>query len=192
MRVLLIGPPGSGKGTQGQRLAAKYGISYLSSGELLRAEVAAETPLGRRVAADLAAGDLVPDDVMLAVLHEPLETALQSGGYILDGFPRTTAQAQRLDLYAAQLGGTPEIALWFDVNQAELLRRMRSRAVIERRVDDTDAVARHRFEVYDAATAPLIDYYRAAGTLHRIDAAQPVDVVAADVLDAVAPFVGVR
>jgi adenylate kinase len=188
MRVLLIGPPASGKGTQGRRVAARYDVTYLSSGELLRAEVAAGTDLGRRVADDLAAGDLVPDSLMLEVLREPLEEALVSGGYVLDGFPRNVAQARELTAYAAKFGGAPDVAVWFDVEDAELLRRTRSRAVAEGRVDDVDAVARHRIDVYAAATAPLIAHYRAQGLLIRIDAAAPVDEVTVTVLEALEPF----
>jgi adenylate kinase len=188
VHVLLIGPPASGKGTQGRRIAARYGVTYLSSGEILRKEVAAGTELGRRVADDLAAGDLVPDELMLEVLRAPLQAALTSGGYVLDGFPRNVAQARELSAYAAELGGAPDAAVWFDVEDAELLRRTRSRAVAEGRVDDVDAVARHRIDVYAAATAPLIDHYRGQGLLIRIDAAKPVDEVTDVVLAALEPF----
>lgn len=188
MRVLLIGPPASGKGTQGRRAAAHFSVTYLSSGELLRAQVAAGTELGRRVADDLAAGDLVPDDLMLEVLRAPLDVALTSGGYVLDGFPRNVAQARELTAFAAKLGGAPEVAIWFDVEDSELLRRTRSRALSEGRVDDVDAVARHRIDVYVAATAPLIDHYRAQDLLIRVDAAQPVDDVTAVVLEALQQF----
>jgi adenylate kinase len=188
VRVLLIGPPASGKGTQGRRIAAHFSVTYLSSGELLRAQVAAGTELGQRVADDLAAGDLVPDDLMLEVLRTPLDDALTSGGYVLDGFPRNVAQARELTAFAAKLGGAPQVAIWFDVEDAELLRRTRSRALSEGRVDDADAVARHRIDVYVAATAPLIDHYRAQGLLVHVDAAQSVDEVTAVVLDALQPF----
>jgi adenylate kinase len=188
MRVLLIGPPASGKGTQGRRVTARFGVPYLSSGELLRAEVAAGTVLGRQVADDLAAGDLVPDDIILEVLREPLTSAMTAGGYVLDGFPRNVTQAEELTVFAGKLGGVPEVAIWFDVEDAELLRRTRSRALSERRVDDVDAVARHRIDVYAAATAPLIDHYRAQGLLIRIDAASPVDEVTAAVFTALEPF----
>jgi adenylate kinase len=188
VRVLLIGPPASGKGTQGRRIAERFGVTYLSSGELLRAEVTAGTELGRRVADDLANGDLVPDDVILGVLREPLAAALTSGGYVLDGFPRTVAQARALDTTAAELGGAPEVAAWFDVTDSELLRRTHSRASIEGRTDDTAGVARHRIDVYNAATAPLIEYYRNAGLLIHIDAARDIDEVTADVLSALEPF----
>ena len=184
MHVLLIGPPAAGKGTQGRRIAARFAVTYLSSGELLRTEVAAGTALGQQVAADLAAGDLVPDELMLEVLRAPLEAALTSGGYVLDGFPRNVAQALELAAYAAQMGGTPDAVVWFDVEHDELLRRTRSRALAEGRVDDADAVARHRIDVYTAATAPLIDHYRAQHLLIRIDAAKPVDEVTAIVLTA--------
>jgi adenylate kinase len=188
VRVLLIGPPGSGKGTQGRRIAAHFDVPYLSSGELLRAEVEAGSVLGERVADDLAAGDLVPDDVILEALREPLEAALRSGGYVLDGFPRNVAQARELSSYAADFGGEPEVVVWFDVGDAELLRRTRARALAEGRVDDVDAVARHRIDVYNAATAPLIDHYRQDGRLVRIDASPPVDEVTSSVLAALEPF----
>lgn len=188
MHVLLIGPPASGKGTQGRRIAARFAVTYLSSGELLRKEVAAGTPRGHEVAADLAAGDLVPDELMLEVLRAPLEAALTSGGYVLDGFPRNVTQALELAAYAAQMGGTPDAAVWFDVEDAELLRRTRGRALAEGRVDDVDEVARHRIEVYAAATAPLIDHYRAQHLLIRIDASKPVDEVTAVILAALEPF----
>jgi adenylate kinase len=188
VHVLLIGPPASGKGTQGRRIAARYGVTYLSSGEILRKEVAASTELGRRVADDLAAGDLVPDELMLEILRAPLQAALTSGGYVLDGFPRNVAQARELSAYAAELGGAPDAAVWFDVEDAELLRRTRSRALAEGRVDDVDAVARHRIDVYAAATAPLIDHYRGQELLIRIDAARPVDEVTDVVLAALEPF----
>ena len=136
----------------------------------------------------MAAGDLVPDDLMLEVLRAPLEAALTSGGYVLDGFPRNVAQALELAAYAAELGGIPDAAVWFDVEDAELLRRTRSRALAEGRVDDVDAVARHRIEVYVAATAPLIDHYRAQHLLIRVDAAKPVDEVTETVLTALEPF----
>jgi adenylate kinase len=188
VRVLLIGPPASGKGTQGRRIASTFGVPYLSSGELLRAQVAAGTSLGERVAADLAAGDLVPDDVMLEALRDPLHEALISGGYVLDGFPRNLAQALHLTTYATEFGGAPEVAVWFDVADAELLQRTRNRAIAEGRVDDVDAVARHRIDVYNAATAPLVDHYRELGLLIRVDAARPVDDVTATVLKELRPF----
>ncbi len=188
VRVLLIGPPASGKGTQGRRIASTFGVPYLSSGELLRAQVAAGTSLGERVAADLAAGDLVPDDVMLEALRDPLHEALISGGYVLDGFPRNLAQALHLTTYATEFGGAPEVAVWFDVADAELMQRTRNRAIAEGRVDDVDAVARHRIDVYNAATAPLVDHYRELGLLIRVDAARPVDDVTATVLKELRPF----
>jgi adenylate kinase len=188
VRVLLIGPPGSGKGTQGHQIAEQFGVSYLSSGEVLRAQVVADTAIGRRVARDLAGGDLVPDDVMLEALREPLSEALTSGGYVLDGFPRKVSQAEELQQHAARLGGEPQAVLWFDVEDAELLRRTRARAAHEGRNDDTDVVARHRIDVYRLATEPLIQYYRDKQLLIRIDAAQPVQDVTDAVNAALGPF----
>ncbi len=190
MRVLFIGPPGSGKGTQGRRIADRFHVVYLSSGEMLRAEVAAGTTLGRKVALDLANGDLVPDDVMLELLRDPLERALASGGYVLDGFPRNVTQAGQLDAWAAEIGASPQAACWFDVEEEELLRRTRSRARIEGRGDDKEPVTRHRIEVYLQETAPLVAYYRDAGIVIRVDAARDVDAVTAQLLaelDGLAP-----
>jgi adenylate kinase len=190
VRVLLIGPPGSGKGTQGHQIAEHFAVSYLSSGEVLRAQVAAGTELGRRVAHDLAGGDLVPDDVIFEALREPLSEALTSGGYVLDGFPRTVSQAEELQQYAARLGGAPQAVVWFDVEENELLRRTSTRAEREGRNDDIDAVARHRIDVYRLATEPLIQYYLAKDLLVRIDAAKSVDIVSDAINAALAPFAG--
>jgi adenylate kinase len=191
VRVLLIGPPGSGKGTQGHLIAEHFGVSYLSSGEVLRAQVAAGTELGRQVERDLAGGDLVPDEVMLEALRAPLSDALTSGGYVLDGFPRKVSQAEELQQWAARLGGAPQMVLWFDVEETELLRRTRARAEREGRNDDLDVVARHRIEVYRQATEPLIQYYREMGLLVRIDASLPVDRVTDAVHAALGPFAAV-
>jgi adenylate kinase len=191
VRILLIGPPASGKGTQGRRLASRCDVAYLSSGELLRAQAEAGTALGRRVAAALARGDLVPDEVILDVLEAPLRAAVAGGGYVLDGFPRTVAQAAALDAATAAIGGAPQVAAWFDVADDELARRTRHRAGLEHRSDDVEAVARHRLEVYRRATAPLLDYYRNRGLLVRIDAGGPVEAVEADLVAALAVF-GVR
>ncbi len=188
MRVLLIGPPASGKGTQGRRIAEHFSVSYLSSGEVLRAQVAADTELGRRVARNLADGDLVADDVMLEALRDPLSSALTSGGYVLDGFPRKVSQARELQDYASRLGGAPQAVVWFDVEENELLRRTRARAEREQRNDDIDLVARHRIEVYRHETEPLIEHYRAQGLLVRVEAAEPVESVTATVYAALAPF----
>lgn len=191
MRVLLIGPPASGKGTQGRRLAARFGVRYLSSGDLLRAQVAAGTAVGRRVEADLATGELVSDELILAALAEPLRDALAGGGYVLDGFPRTLAQAKALEIAATPLGGQPQLAAWFDVADDELARRTRSRADLEHRTDDVAAVAHHRIEVYRTVTAPVLEFYRGRGILVRIDAGQPVEAVEADLVAALDAF-GVR
>jgi adenylate kinase len=186
VRVLLIGPPASGKGTQGRRLAARFGVSYLSSGDLLRAQVASGTRLGRQLEASLARGDLVPDDVILQVLEAPLAAALAGDGYVLDGFPRTVDQAVALENTLTAGGGRPQVAVWFDVADDELARRIRRRAELEGRSDDDAAVARHRLTVYRRETEPLLDYYRDRAMLLRIDAGRPVDAVAADLVAALA------
>lgn len=185
VRVLMVGPPASGKGTQGRLIAEHYGVPYLSSGEMLRAEVEAGTELGRRVAGLVHAGDLVPDDVMLDLFRDRFTAAVRSGGCVLDGFPRTLAQARAAHDIASTVGAAATAVIFLDVPDEELARRMRHRAVAENRADDTDSVLRHRIAVYREQTAPLLDYYGERGVLVRIDAARPLPEVTADVLAAI-------
>ena len=183
MRLLLLAPPGAGKGTQGDRLAEHFGVRHLSTGDLLRAEVAADTDLGRSVADALATGDLVPDDVMADVLREPLIQAAEAGGYILDGFPRTLSQAHQAYELARDLGITVHAVLALEAPEDVLRERLLGRASTGGRADDTDAVITHRLEVYAAQTRPLLAYYAGRGVLKRIDATPPPDEVFAAILE---------
>jgi adenylate kinase len=177
MRLLLIGAPGSGKGTQAKRLAAHYGITHIASGDLLRKEMAAETDIGRTAGRYVTAGDLVPDNVVMDMLRGHVEQAGRGNGYILDGFPRTVAQAQAAYLVARSLDVAVQIALYLEVPREELLRRMHERAAAEGRVDDTDGVMLHRLDVFDELTAPLLEYYARRETLLCVPADRPVDEV---------------
>jgi adenylate kinase len=188
MRVLLLAPPGAGKGTQAARLAAHHGIVTISSGELLRAHIAAGTPIGRSVAASLAAGDLVADELVLAVLAVPVVSAGLDGGYVLDGFPRTVAQAEVGHRLLGPLGLAFQAAVTLDVDRAELARRLAARA--EGRPDDDPAVVAHRMDVYDEQTAPLLDHYAARGILVHVDGEGDPDDVSARLEAALAPLVG--
>jgi adenylate kinase len=184
MRIVLLGPPGSGKGTQAALLAEALGIPAVSTGELFRAHVESGTELGRRAAAFAAAGDLVPDDVTLAMVAERLGRPDCRGGYLLDGFPRTIGQAERLRDALAARGTGLDAVLELVVDDDELLRRMAGRRVLVdgawvTRADDRPETVRHRLEVYREQTAPLVDFYAAEGLLRRVDAHGEVAAVAA-------------
>lgn len=186
MRILMLAPPGAGKGTQATRLAEKYDIEHLSSGEILRAEVEAGTALGDQVREAVDQGDLVPDDVILRLVSSRLVTAATNGGYVLDGFPRTLAQAHAIfDQVLANPGWQLERVIHLEVPRDELHRRRQARAEAEGRADDTATVFEHRLDVYDRQTAPLIDYYRGRGLLIAIDGSGTPDEVAEQIFAAV-------
>jgi len=173
----MVAAPGGGKGTQGERLAADYGIQHVSSGEVLRAEAQAGTPVGREVAAYQRRGDLVPDEIVFDLLTPVVSAAAAKGGYILDGFPRTLPQAitaadlgQRLDL-------TLDAAVYLNVPEPVPLQRLLARA----RADDTAEVIKHRLAVFAETTSPLIDYYRDRGILVEVDGDQPPESITADI-----------
>ncbi len=182
MNVLLIGPPGSGKGTQGDRLAQELGLAHISSGDLLRDEVRAGTAIGRRVEAIMRSGDLVPDIVILALLLRPIIEASDGPGYLLDGFPRSVEQAETVRYAADQAGVGPDAVIYLDVPREELVRRILDRAEHEGRADDNPETVRARLKVFDAATMPLVEHYRERGLLHVIDANKDADEVTADIL----------
>lgn len=174
MRVVLLGPPGCGKGTQAQRLCAREGAVHLSTGDLLRAAVAAGSDLGRRAAPIMAAGRLVPDDLVVGLVRERLEAPDAARGFLLDGFPRTLAQADALD---AALGAPRAVqaVVYYRVADDVIVRRSLARG----RADDTEPVLRERLRVYRAQTEPLVARYRAAGVLAEVDASGSVDEVEA-------------
>jgi len=188
VRIVLLGAPGSGKGTQGERLAARLGVPHIASGELLRANVAAKTPLGLEVAAGLARGDLVPDDVVLAVVGEAIVAASESGGYILDGFPRTRAQAERAHELALERGLDADAAVYLSLDDDIARQRLAGRAE-GGRVDDADAeVIEHRLQLFHDNMRPILDYYEGLGILVTVDAAQAVAVITETILAALAPL----
>jgi adenylate kinase len=173
MRLLLIGPPGSGKGTQAVHLAEHYGITHISSGDLLRRHVADNTSIGRTVAARIHRGDLVPDGIVMDILRKPVEAATRRGGYILDGFPRTVEQAETAYRVAEPLGTEVRIAVYLTAARPELIRRLLVRGAQTGRTDDTEHVIGHRLDVFDHAATPLLDYYRRRETLITIDGDRP-------------------
>jgi adenylate kinase len=178
MRILLLAPPGAGKGTQADRISAHFRVPHISTGDLFRRHVAEGTPLGREVDAYLRRGDLVPDHIVLGIVEEAVADALtRTGGYLLDGFPRTLAQARQGYQIARRLGATADAVLHFDVSEPELMRRLLERGLSDGRADDTEETIRHRIDVYKTETAPLLGYYRGRGVLVTIDAEKPVDQV---------------
>ena len=192
MRIVLLGPPGSGKGTQAAVLAQALGVPAVSTGELFRAHLDAGTELGRTAAAFAAAGDLVPDDVTMVMVVERLALPDCRNGYLLDGFPRTIGQAELLGDELAARGMQLDAVLEMVVDDGELIRRMSTRRVFVDgawvvREDDRPETVRHRLEVYRQVTAPLVDFYAAEGLLRRVDADGEVAAVAARVLVALDP-----
>ena len=169
MRLLLIGPPGCGKGTQAVRIAQHYGVEHISSGDLLRRHVAERTSIARAVEQCINRGDLVPDGIVMDILRKPVEAASRNGGYILDGFPRTVAQAEAAYDVARTLNASVRIALHLQVPHDELIQRLLARGRETGRADDTAEVINHRLRVFDASTVPLLDYYARRETLVRID-----------------------
>jgi adenylate kinase len=184
MNLLLIGPPGSGKGTQGDRLATHFGLEHIATGEVLRAEVAAGTDLGKRVAVLMERGDLVPDDVIVDLMLPRILAAARSNGYLLDGFPRTVEQAERIHVVAAEDEVPPDAVVYLDVAEDELVRRMLKRAEIEGRADDNLETVANRLRVFDDVTKPLVEYYRVRDLLYIVDAAQSEDEVTEAILAA--------
>jgi adenylate kinase len=173
MRIILLGAPGSGKGTQAEQIVNHYKIPHISTGDLLRAEVAADTDLGRQAKAVMDGGGLVSDDIVLGMIAKRLEDDSYADGFMLDGFPRTLSQAQSLDAMLTQLGQPIDIVIFFDVDYGEIMQRLLAR----KRADDTEETIRKRLEVYEAQTAPLIDYYKAKGNLRTVQGVGEVDAI---------------
>ena len=184
MRVLLLSPPGAGKGTQGERISEYFGITHIAAGELLREHVKKGTELGQQVSEAMERGDLVGDEVVLEMLREPVTEALRGGGYVLDGFPRTVAQAELAQSAAVGRGAAAQVALYLRVEEEELVRRLLARAETEGRSDDTEPVIRRRLKVYEEATAPVVEWYRMRGLLVSVDGAREPDEVTREVLTA--------
>ena len=175
--LLLLGAPGAGKGTQAKRLSLDHGIPQIATGDMLRGAIAAGTELGLEVKPIYDRGDLVPDDLIVALIRERLAMPDTADGFVLDGFPRTLPQAEALDTMLTQIGRRLEAVLEFQLDEEEAVRRILGRAADEGRADDTPEVAARRFEVYRRQTEPLVAYYLAQGILVGIDASRTVEQV---------------
>lgn len=170
MNIVLFGPPGAGKGTQSKFLMERYGLQHLSTGDLLRAEIKAETPLGLQAQELMSAGELVPDHVVVGMIRNLLEESPDSKGFIFDGFPRTRAQAEALDATLEKIGSDISLMLSLEVEEAELVKRLLGRGATSGRPDDkSEEVVRKRIREYENKTAPLKEYYEEQGKLRRID-----------------------
>ena len=205
MNIVLLGAPGAGKGTQAAKLIEEYGLTHISTGDMLRAAVKEGTELGLQAKKYMDAGDLVPDDVIIGLVTERLSQPDTAHGFILDGFPRTTAQAVALDAELGKLERPLDAALLIDVKPEVIVNRLCSRRMCRecgyigsvadavcpvcggemyQRDDDNEATVRNRLDVYEKSTSPLIDYYRGCDLLVSIDGDRDVDVVYADVKEA--------
>ncbi|MFA5113603.1 MAG: adenylate kinase [Candidatus Margulisiibacteriota bacterium] len=177
MILIFLGPPGSGKGTQAKKLAERKKLPHISLGDILREEVRLGSAIGQKCKAFMDAGKLVPDEVTIELTRQRIAQPDCQNGFIIDGFPRSMAQAEALAaMFAAQKLDLDRV-IYFKVAEEEVVKRLLLRAQIEGRADDNAAAIRTRFEVYEKTTRPLIDYYRRQGKLKEIDAAQPIDLV---------------
>lgn len=183
MRIVLLGPPGSGKGTQAARLSESLGIAHLSTGDILRSAVAAKTPVGLRAAEIIQRGNLVPDSVVISVIADRIEQPDCSSGFILDGFPRTIAQAEGLDELLKGRGILLDEVVELTVDEGALIARIegRARETGGARADDNPETVRRRLEVYRSRTTPVSAYYRAQGQLHGVDGMLPIDEVTKEI-----------
>lgn len=175
MRIVLLGAPGSGKGTQAELIVDKYSIPHISTGDLLRAEVAAGSPLGRQAKEIMESGGLVSDDIMLGMIEDRLGRDDVANGFMLDGFPRTLPQAEALDQLLGRIGQPLDVVLFFDVDYGEIMQRLLAR----KRSDDNEETIRKRLEVYESQTAPLIDYYKSKGNLRTVKGMGEIDDITA-------------
>lgn len=184
MRVLLVAPPGAGKGTQGAVIAAHFDIPHIATGDLLRDHVAQQTELGRTVRERLDRGELVPDEIVLEMVRQAIVEAKEQGGYVLDGVPRNMPQARALYQIGRDLEMTADVALYLQADDEELTRRLLARAALEHRSDDTEEVIRRRLELYHEVTHPIVEWYAERGILVSVDAMRPAELVGRQILTA--------
>ena len=187
MRLVLLGAPGSGKGTQAARLKEHLQVPHISTGDLLRAEVAAGSPLGLEAKEVMARGELVSDAILLGMLEDRFSRPDTANGFILDGYPRNLAQADALDVLLKRIGQPMDAAVQLDVATELLVERIAGRATAEGRADDSPESVRTRLNVYDSQSAPVIEFYRTHGQLTVVDGVGTLDEVFTRIIEAIAP-----
>lgn len=185
-RLLIVGPQGSGKGTQGIRIAEGFGVPVVSTGDIFRANIKEGTELGTQVTAILDAGDLVPDELTSAIVRDRLSQDDAAAGFLLDGYPRNTAQVAHLDEFLASRGESLDAVILLDVPREESLERLRLRAVEQGRSDDTDEAIAKRLDIYELETAPILEVYGERGIVDRIDGVGSLDEITDRIVAALA------
>jgi len=176
-RLLIVGPQGSGKGTQGVRIAESYGIPVVSTGDIFRANIKEGTPLGQQVTAVLDRGDLVPDELTSEIVRDRLSQDDAANGFLLDGYPRNAAQVEHLDAFLAARGESLDAVILLDVPREESIERLKLRAAEQGRSDDTDEAIAHRLDIYEHETAPILEVYGPRGVVDRIDGVGSLDEI---------------
>jgi len=184
VNILLLGPQGSGKGTQAKRIAEEYGIPHIATGDILRAAIAQGTETGNKVEPTYNRGDLVPDDLMIELIRERLQEDDAKHGFVLDGFPRNYAQAEALDQMLKEIGRELDVVFALQVSDDVSRERLLQRARLEGREDDTPEVIDNRLRIYHEQTEPLVEYYRTRGHVVPIRGARPIDEVFAEIQNA--------
>jgi adenylate kinase len=184
VNVLLLGPQGSGKGTQAKRISEEYGVPHIATGDMLRATIEADTPLGRKLKPILDSGQLVSDDLMIELIRNRLEEPDAAEGFVLDGFPRTWAQARALDTMLREIGRDLDVVFELQTSDDVSTQRLLKRAREESRADDTPEVIAERLATYHRETEPLVEHYRTSGNLVGIHAARSINEVFSEIQDA--------
>lgn len=179
--LIIFGPPGAGKGTQSKNIAVHYGFRHISTGNILRSEIQEGTDLGKTIKGFIDQGQLVPDAVLIDILHAVMARNAGVPGFVWDGFPRTIVQAEAFDTLLAESGNKVNLVMSLDVKREELLRRLLNRGHEDGRSDDKEDIILQRFDIYRASTMPLIAFYRSRGNFVQIDGVRPIDTVYRDI-----------
>lgn len=183
-RLLIVGPQGSGKGTQGVRIAESYGVPVVSTGDIFRANIKEGTPLGQQVTEVLDRGDLVPDELTSEIVRDRLSQDDAANGFLLDGYPRNTAQVDHLNTFLSERGESLDAVIMLDVARAESMSRLRLRAQEQGRSDDTEEAIAHRLDIYEHETAPILEVYGEQGIVDRIDGIGTLDEITERIISA--------